>query len=335
MAQPLRHTVTTPPAPRAATNGLIGQLWPAISLTLVLAVLCGIIYPLVVWGVAQLAFPHQANGSLVDKDGKATTHDDAAVGSRLIGQSFGDGKYFHPRPSNAGAGYDASNTGATNYGPLSDELLNGLLTPAASQPATQPADTQVATQVAASQPSSQPAALPTLTFDGVRLRTLHYARDNNISFKLCKVQFKADGTTVKVTTEVPLATYLDKDGNINDLALVDAFPHASDAANRAALIAYDFATPIPADAVTASASGLDPHISPANAQLQSHRVAQARQMTDAELANYVSRYTDQPSLGILGDPGVNVLLLNLALDREHPVVVAAATVPATTATSRP
>ena len=312
MTQTLSSAPKSSAPPAEPQNCFFRQLWPAVAMTLIIAGLCGILYPLLVWGIAQLAFPHQANGSLVDKNGQPTTDDAAAVGSALLGQSFGDAKYFHPRPSNAGSGYDASNSGATNYGPLSDELLNGLLTP---PPATTlAAGTQATTQTAPSQP-----ALPTLTFDGLRLRTLHYARDNNISFKLYLLH--SDGSKDPVALE----RFLDKNGNLTDLTLVDAFPHAGDPDTKTPLIAADFSTPVPADAVTASASGLDPHISPANAQLQAHRVAQARKMTDADIAPYITQYTDQRSLGVLGDPGVNVLLLNLALDRDHPVAPPAPT----------
>jgi K+-transporting ATPase ATPase C chain len=102
---------------------------------------------------------------------------------------------------------------------------------------------------------------------------------------------------------------------LNDVALVDAFPHpSSDTADRMVVFAADFATPIPPDAVTASASGLDPHISPANAQLQAQRVATARKVSVDQVKALIVTYTDGASLGIFGDPGVNVLRLNIALD---------------------
>ena len=113
--------------------------------------------------------------------------------------------------------------------------------------------------------------------------------------------------------------FQDKDGNLIDTALVDAFPHAGDPADKTPLIAADFATPIPADAVTASGSGLDPHISPENAALQKARIAKARNVSEETVQKLIEQYTDRPNLGIFGDPGVNVLRLNLALDQAAPL----------------
>ena len=219
-------------------GSLLGHIWASIGVTIVLGLICCGIYPLVIWGISQAVFPVQANGSLLKKDGSFTTDDTQSVGSALIGQNFTATQYFHPRPSNAGSGYDATDSGATNLGPLSDKLFNGLTTPATTQPTTQP---------------------ESLSFDGIRLRTIHYANDNGIAFKLYQVA--ADGSRA----EVPLKKYQNADGSLNDVALVDAFPHGG---TTAGLIAADFATLIPGDAVTGSASGLDPHISPANAGLQ-------------------------------------------------------------------
>jgi K+-transporting ATPase ATPase C chain len=282
------HTMTMP---RVGEPGgsLLGHIWAAIGVTIVLGIICCAIYPAVIWGLGQTFFRVQADGSLLKKDGSFTTDDSQAVGSALIGQNFSDPKYFHPRPSAAGAGYDATDSGGSQLGPLSDKLINGVTTPATTQPTTQP---------------------ESLAFDGVRLRTIHYATDNGIPFKLYNVA--ADGTR----TEVPLKNYQNKDGSLNDIGLVDAFPHGG---VTAGLIAADFGTLIPGDAVTASGSGLDPHISPANAELQINRVAAARKMSPDDVKNLVKQYTDGPDLGILGDPGVNVLRLNLALDVKYPV----------------
>jgi potassium-transporting ATPase KdpC subunit len=267
-------------------GSLLGHIWVSIGVTIVLGIICCAIYPAVIWLIGQAVFPVQADGSLLKKDGTFTTDDSQAIGSALIGQNFSDPKYFHPRPSAAGAGYDPTSSGGSNLGPLSDKLINGQTTPATTQPTTQP---------------------ESLAFDGIRLRTIHYANDNGINFKLFTVA--ADGTR----TEVPLKNYLNKDGSLNDIALVDAFPHNG---ATAGLIAGDFGTLIPGDAVTASGSGLDPHISPANAALQVNRVAAARKMSPDKVQALVDKYTDGASLGILGDPGVNVLRLNLALDLE-------------------
>lgn len=184
------------------------QIWPAISITLVLMVITGLVYPAAVTGMAQLIFPRQANGSLIVTDGRV-------VGSTLIGQRFAGVEYFHPRRSAAGAGYDDTLSAGSNRGPtdrkLADTLIAGMV------------DSIVATD------------------GGVR-------------------------------------------GHI------------------------------PSDMATASASGLDPHISPANAALQVERVASARGVSAETVRQLVARYTEGRQFGFLGDPRVNVLRLNLALD---------------------
>jgi K+-transporting ATPase ATPase C chain len=170
--------------------------------------LCGV-YPLVVWGIAQIAFPSQANGSLVTRQGQV-------AGSSLIAQSFTSPGYFHPRPSAAGdTGYDGTSSGGSNLGPLSQKLV-----------------------------------------DQVKERLAAYRAENHL------------------TPDIP----------------------------------------IPADAVTASGSGLDPHISLKNAEIQARRVATGRGLTPAQVAKLIGTCTDGPGLGFLGEPAVNVLKLNLALD---------------------
>ena len=198
-----------------------------IGVLVLLTVVTGVIYPLIVTGIAQLAFPHQANGSLVVKDGKV-------VGSELIGQPFSDPKYFHPRPSAAGSGYDGTASGGTNLGPINDKLLNGVH--------------------GSKKPDGTPD--PASDFDGVKDLAAAYRTENNLP------------------------------GN----------------------------APVPVDAVTRSASGLDPEISPAAAELQVPRVAMARHMDEAKLRDLVDKHTRQRQLGLLGEPRVNVLELNLALD---------------------
>jgi K+-transporting ATPase ATPase C chain len=293
-------------------GSILGHIWASIAATIILGIICCGVYPFAVWCIGHVLFPNQAYGSLVKKDGTPTTDDSQAVGSSLIGQNFSAPGYFHPRPSAAGASYDATSSGGSNLGPLSDKLINGLTT-SPTPPATQPAES--------------------LTFDGIRLRTIHYAVDNNIDFKLYHAVYvkQPDGTvTLQRKEEVPLKTFQDAQGNLNDIALVDAFPHpvlGSDAPDysRTVLIAGDFSTLIPGDAVTASGSGLDPHISPANAKLQIARVAAARKISPDDVQKLIDAHTDQPNLGVLGDPGVNVLMLNLALDAKAPLPSAAPT----------
>jgi K+-transporting ATPase ATPase C chain len=184
------------------------QLLPALLAFLCFTVLTGLVYPLVVTGVGQIAFPNRADGSLVERDGKV-------VGSRLIGQTFTGPRYFNSRPSAAGDGYDAMSSSASNLGPTNDELIKE-----------------------------------------VRKRVQAYDQLNG---------------------------------------------------HRGS---------VPGDAVTASGSGLDPHISAENAREQAPRVAQARGMPLGRVLDLIDEHTDERSLGFLGEPGVNVLELNLALDRQ-------------------
>jgi K+-transporting ATPase ATPase C chain len=286
---------------KTQNESMLQHLWASLASMVILVIICCAIYPLAVYLIGQVIFPNQANGSLLNKDGSHTSDATQAVGSALIGQSFSAAQYFHPRPSAAGTGYDATSSGGTNLGPLSDKLINGLNNPATTQPTTQP---------------------ETLNFDGIRLRTIHYAVDNGFNFKLYSQ--RADGTGDR--TEVPLKKYEDAQGNLRDVQLVDAFPHPqSDTPDRMVLTAGEFTNSagkpvlIPGDAVTASGSGLDPHISPANAEFQVARVASARHIDADKVRELVKQYTDQPDLGFLGDPGVNVLRLNIALDNKYPV----------------
>jgi K+-transporting ATPase ATPase C chain len=188
---------------------LLSELRTALAATLVLAFVCCGLYPAVVFGIAQLAFPHRANGSLI------AGRDGTVRGSELLGQTFTAANYFHPRPSAAGNGYDAAASGGSNLGPTSQKLN-----------------------------------------DVIQKRVAVYRAENGLK--------------------------------------------ESD--------------PVPADAVTASGSGLDPHISVRNAELQMPRVAASRNLGVDQVRGLIRRNTDGPDLGILGGPGVNVLKLNLALD---------------------
>jgi potassium-transporting ATPase KdpC subunit len=182
----------------------------AVMSTMVLAVICCGLYPLIVFGIGQLAFRDKANGSLI-VDAAGTVR-----GSKLLGQGFAGPKYFHPRPSAAGNGYDAANSGGSNLGPTSQKLK-----------------------------------------EAIKDRIDAYRKENGLS--------------------------ADQD--------------------------------VPADAVTASGSGLDPHISPRNAEFQVPRVAKARGLSEDKVGELIRKNTEGRDLGILGDLGVNVLQLNLALDQ--------------------
>ena len=310
---------------------LLGHLRACLAITVLLTVVvCGI-YPLVVWGLAQAVFPFQANGSLI------TAKDGTVIGSTLLGQPFSDPKYFHPRPSAAGNGYDPTSSGGSNLGPTSAKLINGdtkAATPpsppdasataataapadataasaAATASATAPADaTATATAVAATASATTPAdataaaaasasaaaaAPQVVDNDGIKLRVLHYCDDNSIPFEGIQ-----DGKTVD------LAPYKTSDG-WDEVKLITAFNDS----DHPLTVKAD--KPIPADAVTASASGLDPHISVANALLQAPRVAKARGLDEAAVRNLIAANTEG-AWGLFGDPGVNVLRLNLALD---------------------
>jgi len=191
-------------------KALFSEIRGAVFATLILAIVCCGLYPLVVFGISRMLFRDKANGSLiVDQDGTVR-------GSKLLAQGFTADKYFHPRPSAAGSGYDAASSGGSNLGPTSQKLS-----------------------------------------DAIKDRVAAYREENGLN-----------------ESEV-----------------------------------------VPADAVTTSGSGLDPHISLRNAELQSPRVAKARGVSDGKLRELVDQNTDGPDLGFLGEAGVNVLTLNRALDQ--------------------
>ena len=186
------------------------NLLTAVLMTLTTTILLGIAYPMVVTGLAHLLFPDKANGQLIQRNG-------VIVGSRMIGQPFSGPGYFHPRPSAAGNGYDAANSGGSNLGPTNQKLVDRV---------------------------------------------------------------KAD--VARLQAENP-------------------------------------GTPVPVDLVTTSGSGLDPEISVAGAAFQVPRVARERDMTQTEVQQLVAKYTAGRQFGFLGEPRVNVLELNLALDASHPM----------------
>ena len=196
---------------------IVRNLIVAVLMTLVTTLLLGVLYPLAVTGLAQVLFPDKANGQLIERNGKV-------VGSRIIGQAFSSPGYFHSRPSAAGTGYDAANSGGTNLGPTNKKLV-----------------------------------------DAVR-SAVETARKENPDGSGCDVPSTRCG--------------------------------------------------VPVDLVTSSASGLDPHISPAAAAFQVARVARERGVDTREVERMIAVHTAGRQLGVLGEAVVNVLELNLALDRE-------------------
>src|SRR5262245_338116 len=244
---------------------MIKELGPGFRLTLAFTVLTGLIYPVVVTGIAQIIFPRQANGSLV-------TANDTVVGSSLIGQNFSNPEYFHPRPSSAGGGYDATASSGSNLGPTSSKLLRGT------------------TKV-------DDKNNEVVDFDGISLRVVHYCLDNDIPYE----------------SSVPLDQFKDAKGELDDVKLIKAFND-----DKQPLV-FSAKAPIPPDAVTASSSGLDPHISPANAEAQATRVAKARNVTVDQVKQLIAQSTENADLGFLGEPRVNVLMLNVALDQKSPI----------------
>ena len=236
------HQHPSPEPGKEVRTGFLAEvlhhLKVSIIATFALAIIVSAIYPAVVWGLAQALFHNKANGSLIGKDGQPVSNDQDAVGSALIGQNFSDAKYFHPRPSSAGNGYDATSSSGSNLGPTSAKLINGT-----TKPST----------IAATQPGGQPLPGPDVVdFDGIHDRIVHYCHDNNIAFD----------------SSVPLKKFQDAQGNLDDVKLIEAF-------NADTPLVFTPKQEIPADAVTGSGSGLDPHISIANAKIQAQRVADA------------------------------------------------------------
>ncbi|MGC2194281.1 MAG: potassium-transporting ATPase subunit C [Terriglobales bacterium] len=244
---------------------MIKELGPGFRLTLAFTVLTGLLYPAVMTGVSELIFPRQANGSLVTLNGKV-------VGSSLIGQPFAKPEYFHPRPSAAGSGYDATASSGTNLGPTSAKLLHGTT-------------------------KMDDKNNEVVDFDGIEDRIVHYCIDNNIPYE----------------SSVPLDQFKDAHGDLDDVKLIKAFND-----DKTPLI-FTAKAPIPPDAVTASSSGLDPQISPANAEVQAARIAKARGASADQVRQLIPQFTDRADLGFLGEPRVNVLTLNIALDQKFPV----------------
>jgi len=282
----------------------------ALRLLLVFTVLLGVGYPLAVTAVAQLpGLKERANGSLVQKQGQL-------VGSRLIGQSFLDSqgnpirKYFQARPSAAGStGYDPTATGASNLGP--ESIVDQLPNPADPSDRGKPS---LLTQICArsraiGELEGVAGTRPYCTADGVGAVLAVFWSGPGYTGQVTRVlSINQTGSAVPFVPEyhgvtVQLAQYG------QDYSRAQIVPVRGTAPAEPA---------VPADAVTASGSGLDPQISPDYARLQEGRVAAARHITVAEVAALVRKYSEGRDLGFLGEPRVNVLLLNLDLDRQYP-----------------
>ena len=256
---------------------IIQPLITSVLATLLFAVVLCAIYPLLIWGVGKSFFPYQANGSLIED----TKHQ--IIGSELIGQNFTSAKYFQPRPSAAGTGYDATSSGGSNLGPTSKKLINGT-TKSTALPA------KIAGGALLPGPNVE-------DYDGIKIRVLNYCEANGITCDLIQ-----DG---KVVDSKAFKT--DK-GDDDTVKLITAFNDDTKP------LSVKPVSPIPGDAVTSSASGLDPHISPKNAALQTPRVAKERNLNIDQVKAEIEKSTLYPFLGILGEPVVNVLKLNMALD---------------------
>jgi K+-transporting ATPase ATPase C chain len=267
-----------------------------IVATIVFGILCCGLYPLAVYAFGQLLFNHQANGSLIaGQDGKI-------VGSELLGQPFASDKYFIPRTSAAGTGYDASNSSGSNLGPTSKKLINGT--------------TKSIAVVAADGKTVQ--APDVVDYDGIKLRIIGYCDQNGIAYQLLQGDQVVEPKTFKT-----------EKGDWDQVKLITAFNDD----NKPLTVKPSVL--IPGDAVTSSASGLDPHISVKNAMLQLPRVAKARSLSEDKIKDLLAQNTDRPGWGIFGDAGVNVLKLNLALDKVAPVAPPPAAAPADAAPATP
>nr|WP_236714825.1 potassium-transporting ATPase subunit C [Nonomuraea pusilla] len=278
----------------------IRQHLAAVRAVAVLTVLLGLVYPLVTTGVAQALFNGEANGSIVQVGGKD-------VGSAVIGQSFtdADGKpvrrYFQSRPSAAGDGYDPTSTSASNLGP--EDVIDVLPVPGAKDAEGNPDEgrqsllTQVcARSKAVGELEGVSGARPYCTSDGVGA-VLKVFPDRAVS----------------VNQACPAAPFV---AAYQGLKVECAKPGEDYAAGRTVPVRGNAGTPaVPADAVTASGSGLDPHISVAYARLQAPRVAKERGLPLDRVKALIDEHTTGRTLGFMGEPAVNVLELNLALDR--------------------
>lgn len=292
----------------------LAQHLAALRALLLLTVALGFAYPLAITAVAQLPGLHsRADGSLLSRPDSR-----APVGSRLIGQAFldKDGKplvqYFQSRPSAAGDGYDPTSTSASNLGP--EDIVDTLPDPNAAPGS----DEAAGSQSLLSQVCTRSKDVGSL--EGVDGRR-PFCTDDGVGAVLAV--FHQNGLTGPVTRAVSLNQPCPAKPFIPtwDGAVVECARYGQDYSHGVITPVRGTApavSVVPADAVTASGSGLDPHISPAYTQLQLARVAKARGMSIAELDALVAAHTSGRTLGFLGEPTVNVLALNLDLDNRYP-----------------
>lgn len=281
----------------------------ALRLLLVMTVVTGIVYPLAVTAVAQIpGLRSRADGSTISVDGKT-------VGSKLLGQAFTDKdgnalvQYFQSRPSAAGAGYDPNASSASNLGP--ESIVDVLPDPKTKgDSGTQRLLTLVCSRSkAVGQLEGVDGSRPYCTPSGVGAVLAVFYAGPGYAGAITRV--------VSVNEACPAVPFLATYKGVK----VECGTFGEDySKGQVVPIRGSFrGTPaVPADAVTASGSGLDPQISPAYARLQVTRVAKARGITNSQVLALVETWTTGRGLGFLGEPGVNVLELNLALDKQYP-----------------
>ncbi|WP_433201934.1 potassium-transporting ATPase subunit C [Nocardia sp. CA-107356] len=286
----------------------IRQHLAALRALLVLTAITGIVYPLAVFAVAQLPGLHdKAEGSLIESDGKV-------VGSRIIGQSFTDKdgnalvQYFQSRPSAAGDGYDPLSTAASNLGP---ESIVDTLDADPANVKLSLLSTVCSRSKAVGDREGVDGSRPFCTKDGIgAVLSVIGPRDadGEVSQPVQVVSVnEACPTTPFLSTYKGVQVECAKPGE--DYSVGRIVPVYGDASTD---------TPVPTDAVTASGSGLDPHISPEYAAIQVARIAKARNIPEDQVRELVETHTDGRTLGFLGEPRVNVVELNLDLDGQHP-----------------
>jgi potassium-transporting ATPase KdpC subunit len=288
----------------------IAQHVAALRLLIVATVLLGIAYPLVIFGIAQIpGLQHRADGSMVTVGNKD-------VGSSLIGQLFTDKdgnplvQYFQSRPSAAGDGYDPTSTSASNLGP--ESVVDTLPDPSnKADEGTQSLLTEVCSRsLAVGKLEGVDGSRPYCTSDGIGavLVVVHAGGLQHGKVTAAYSVNQQCPATPFVATYAGVAVHCAKFG-------IDYTKLGTITPIRGSAPAHP---PVPPDAVTASGSGLDPQISTAYADLQAKRVAQARGVDVATVDGLINKYTSPRALGFLGEPGVNVLQLNIALDKQYP-----------------